>query len=140
MRLGIQILQDYQTANSFEYSQVAEFNKGEAVRIYFQLIDLSKEINRGPRGASYLRYLPSNSATCTVLLHNIDDALVSNKVAAMAVPTQDTSIWYFDILPTDKIGSGNLGITLIDQNVTLKGVLIEGLKAYGTDPGSISFC
>jgi len=138
MRLGATILENFCDYNDFEPGMYHEYNIGSASRVYMQLVDLNKKLCSDVDGTCYLRYIPAPPASMQVTLSNIDSAKSITRTATQ--DTTDPSIWYFDILASDTIGSGNLHLSLTENGVTTKGVVMDAVKGYPVDPGNISFC
>ena len=138
MRLGAVILQNYCNYNDFSLSNQFEYNIGSQSRVYLQLVDLNKPLCKDDQGSCYLRYIPADGATLEITINNIDSSKSVTKYPVQ--DANDPSIWYFDILFTDTIGSGNIHLKLTEGSTVSNGVMIDALKGYPVDPGNISFC
>jgi len=118
------MLVDVSSVNSFNYAEEVEFTEGDAVRVFFQLIDLSKDKALQQYKPSGRRYMAAAGATLSVVLDNIDDAKKVTRSATQPYDTSDPSIWYVDVLATDKVrGTVNLVLTLTEDTVVTRGRL-----------------
>lgn len=108
MLLSARMLNAVANVNTFEYASQAQWNQGDTLNVYFQLVDASLDRNASPSGR---RYMPASGATLSVTLTNIDDDVQITRAATQAFPTSDPSIWYVSVLATDTI-SGTVGLKL----------------------------
>lgn len=138
MRLSAIPLKNYCDVNSWDYTQNFQYNEGSNARMYLQLIDLDREICDCSDGSFYQRYVATAPASLQVEIQNLDETKTIS-LTAMQV-AEDKSLWYVDLLPTYKIGSANIHLTLTEPSGVKKGVVVEGIKVNPTSPGSISFC
>lgn len=113
MLLGVQILKDVQSVNSFEDVPVAEWTAGDTNTVYFQLMDLTQGI----------RYIPATGATLSCVAENLDLNKQITRFAAQPFSADDRSIWSLQFLPSDKLqGTANLRITLTEGSVIHHGI------------------
>lgn len=130
MLLSARLLKDVSNVNSFEYADVAEFTKGDALSVYFQLIDSSVHTTICGYNPSGRRYSPASGATMSVTIENIDDAKKVTRTATQPFAL-DPSIWKVDILATDVIaGTANLRITLTEGAVITRGLVKSAFRIW----------
>lgn len=140
MRLGAMMLADFCSANSFEYSRNIQMNEGNAQKVCIQLVDLNKVACSSGSGSLYLRYMPEAGSTLEIEIQSINDDNTITRIATQD-PT-DPSIWCFDILPTDIIGSENIKLSLTEPSNGLKtGIMNSVIKVNRVNSGSgQSYC
>jgi hypothetical protein len=115
MLLSCRILTQVSDPNAFNYADEFQMTQGDTARIYFQLVDLSQDKALQQFKPVGRRFCPATGATLQVVLDNIDDAIRVTRAATQAFPTADSSIWYVDLLATDKIsGTVNMALTLTE--------------------------
>ena len=137
MRLGGLILKNFCDVNHFEYSGTHYMNEGNATTVYLQLVDLDKKICSDTQGVQYLRYMSDTGSSLQVTVNNIDSGDSIQKIATQNAT--DKSIWSFDLLSTDKIGSANIGLQLTEAGPkTSTGIMIRALNVSPVN--GISFC
>ncbi len=128
MLLSARILRDCANVNSFEYSNSAQFTKGDVVDVYFQLIDASLDTaseNFIPPGR---RYMPAAGATLQIVVENIDDAIKVTRTVSQPF-TNDLSIWKVSFFASDSIsGTANLRLTLVEGAKVTKGLLKNAFR------------
>lgn len=117
MRLGIQPLIDVSDVNKFRYATEIKATTGDALDLFFQLVDLDKD----PQSKSEypgLRHMPAadlETLALTVTFKNIDDAKQFVRVASQPF-NEDPSIWKVSILATDPLtGTVNLKFVLTED-------------------------
>jgi len=133
MKLSARILKDVNGVNSFRRADQAEFTAGDALTVYFQLIDTS--LDRADEGfvPAGRRYVPAAGAALTVVLDHLDDARKITRVATQPY-AQDTSIFAISILATDVLsGTVNLKLDLNEGGVHTYGMLQPALLVSGTN-------
>ncbi len=113
MLLSAFFLNDVANVNSFDYVQQVELFEGDPITVYIQLVDSTKdrtsEFNRKGR-----RYTPSDGASMSVVITNIDDDKTYTKTATQPF-SGDLSIWSFNISASDDVkGTPNLKLTLTE--------------------------
>lgn len=112
------------SVNSFNYVERFEFTEGDTARLYFQLIDASQDRTAQGWKPTGRRYMPAVGATLQVSLDNIDDDKKVTRAAVQAYPTSDPSIWYVNVLATDKVrGTVNLLLQLTESGIVKFGRL-----------------
>lgn len=112
------VLQDVNSANSFEYATEHIIFEGGTSTFYFRFFDPTKQLFKNGFVTDYLRYLPNAASTVTVQFNNIDDAVQFTRAATAAFSSDDRSIWQVPILATDNLrGTISLRITLNDNGV-----------------------
>lgn len=121
MRLNAKPLKNIVDVNHFDYANElyigASDGKSEAGTLYVQLIDLDQ---------NNLRYMPSNGTTLSVLFPALEEE--DEITIVMTQPfLQDTSIWAVSIPDGSFIRSGNMIFTMVENGVTKKFVLKNGL-------------
>jgi hypothetical protein len=117
------------SVNDFEYVDEIEFTEGDAVRVYFQLIDAAKDKPLQQFKPAGRRYVPADGATLKVTLANIDDAKgVTERVAVQPYPG-DASIWYVDVAATDAVrGTVDMVLKLTEGVKVTRGKLPAALN------------
>lgn len=133
MILSARFLDNVGSVNSFTYVQQAQFTEGDAIDIYFQLIDAAKMDTTENWKPAGMRYMPAAGATLSVTVDNIDDAKKITRPATQPFPL-DPSIWKLSILSTDVIkGTQNLKLTLSEGGVQKKGLVKAALRVQSSD-------
>lgn len=105
MLLSARMLKDVATVNSFEYTQTVQATEGDAVDVYFQLIDKSLDLATEGFSPAGRRYMPSQGATLQVTLQSIDQSKTVVRYATQPF-TQDASIFKLSIMATDQLAGG----------------------------------
>lgn len=100
MFLGGRMLKNVQNVNSWEVANEVKLREGNAATVYFQITD--EEQASDLMNGFGLRYMPASGSTMNVTISSINSANVLNKIATQPFP-QDSSIWQFNILSTDKV-------------------------------------
>lgn len=114
MLLGLRILENVQSVNSFAEVPVARHTRGDLATVYFQLVDL----NQGG-----VRYVPLAGAIVKCTIENIDSNKQIKRFASQPFQSDDRSIWAVQFMQTDKIqGTANLRIQLIEGTIVHNGV------------------
>ncbi len=125
MLLSARILNNVSDVNSFEYATECKFTEGDTLYIYFQLIDLNKDLNLKPPGR---RFIPASGATLTATVHNIDASKILVKTATQPYAS-DTSIWRFQVTAADVLrGTYSIKLALTESSVVTRGVIKSGLS------------
>lgn len=127
MRLSSRILKNVDTVNSFHTSEawtvrVAD-GEGEAVSLYYQIIDLDRD---------GLRYMPQAGATAEVTFPSIDDDLTV--VATQPFP-QDPSIWVIQLTADDVPSTGNVRFSLTESGTTRRWVALNSMQSEKINAG-----
>lgn len=128
MLLSARFLNAVANVNSFEYANVAEWVAGNALTLYFQLIDDS--LDRADQGfkPAGRRYMPPDDSTLTVLFGSVDDAKKVTRTATQPF-SNDPSIWAVSILATDPIaGTVPVTLTLTEGAEVKKGFIQAGVR------------
>ncbi len=122
MLLSARILDSVGSVNDFNYVDQAGFTEGDVARVFFQLIDATKDSVLQQFKPAGRRFCPAASATLSVRLDNIDDAKQLTREAVQPYATLDASIWYVDVLATDKVrGTVDLVLTLTEGSKVTRG-------------------
>ena len=123
MKLGVQILNNSATVNSFKVIQNQKINQGESLQLVFQLVD---------KDQGGTRFLPSSAATCLVEIARFPDVIATGanqrqqvdysvrRQAGMLFPSDDRSIWALQLSSNDTANmmSSNIRVTVVDGNNT----------------------
>ena len=115
------------SVNDFDYVDQVQFTEGDAIDVYFQLIDSSKDKVLQQFKPAGRRLMPAAGATLQVTLDNLDDdkKLVRSATQPFAL---DPSIWKLSILATDAVrGTVNLLLQLTESGKITRGRLDAGL-------------
>lgn len=121
MLLSARPLKDVSDVNSFQHDLQLAWTQGDALDVYFQLIDASLDrpdqgFNPGGR-----RFCPADGATLSVVLENLDDEKKITRAATQPFEG-DSSIWKLTINATDKIrGTPHMRLTLTEGAVVTRG-------------------
>lgn len=127
MLLSCRFLNDVQNVNSFEHVNQLECFQGDAVDVYFQLIDASKNKPDAGFVPSGVRYCPAVSAALSCTFENIDNAKKVTRAASQPFPTSDPSIWLVQMLPSDNIAGGTVGFRLqLTEGAVVRRAFIQG--------------
>lgn len=121
MKLSARMLQDVQSVNSFEFTDVLEFGEGDLPAIHFQLIDST--LDKAEKGyfPSGRRYMPAVGATLTATLWSVDASKTITRACTQPF-AQDPSVWRLQLLTGDSIvGFRDLRITLTEGTVVTNG-------------------
>jgi hypothetical protein len=126
MLLSARVLKDVANVNSFEFASSVSWTEGDALYLYFQLVDAGLDTDKDPLGR---RYMPPATSTLTVVLENIDDARKLTRTATQPFP-EDASIWRVQILATDKIrGTPQMRLTLVEPGPkTTYGLMKDAIR------------
>ena len=135
MQLAFRFLKQVHDENSFIETTSYTISQGNAGDLYFRLVDLDQKCQM----ESPLRYLPSLSASMEVQFTHIDSTKSISRVATMAFPDDDRSIWKVPVLSTDHFQANSLTVILTDGGVT-RTLLADGeLRSSRNDNGRY-FC
>lgn len=119
MRVSAIPLIDVQGVNDFVYATEVKFSYGDATDVYFQIVDLEKNLQQHGYNPAGLRYIPEATATIRVTIKNIDSAKEIVRYASKPF-AQDSSIWKFSIMATDGVvGTISINILLTEATRTL---------------------
>lgn len=129
MFLGVQMLKNVQSVNSFEQSAQVRLRQGNPSTIYFQLVDLEQVNKYGEP----LRYVPANGATCTATISSINQAYVITRACSQPY-SQDGSIWAMTILASDTVVTGNFQITLSEGSTVRTAYCQMGVVVQSISP------
>jgi len=132
MKLAFVFLESVYNVNAYDVVPQFEHVNGSGQDMYIQIVSISSS---GCANACDTdcptRYMPSSAATLVANFDNLDSCLVVQRVAVMAFPADDRSIWKITIMPNDVI-QGNMTLTLTD-GTSIQTLLPEGrLVASGT--------
>lgn len=130
MLLSARFLNDCQNVNSWEPAVQLSWTEGDALDIYFQLVDIS--LDRSDQGFSPpgRRYVPNSGATVSVTIDNIDNAKKVVRLASQPFP-QDGSVWKLSILATDLVkGTPQMRLALTEGTKVTRGVVKCSLKIH----------
>jgi hypothetical protein len=126
--LSCRFLTDVGSVNSYDSVSQFKMGEGEAVTVYLQLIDASKDRADQGFNPAGRRFVPASGATLQVILNNVDTAKTITKNATLAYSGLDHSIWRFDIASTDKVvGTVNLTLSLTESAKITKGIVLAGI-------------
>lgn len=131
MKLGLILLKNVNSVNSFDEVDQLDVTSGNAFTLYFRLVDEDQ-----PLANSALRYIPASGASVSVLIKNIDEAQNISRVASNPFP-EDKSIFSMPILSTDNIGSSTIDIKLTEGSNVSKASLKQALAVDSDDD---SYC
>lgn len=115
MKLALVALKNYNNINSFQEVSEISLQQGNPTTLFFRLVDLDRSEND-----KHFRYIPSSSSTMAVSLNNLDSNKIVTKIASMAAPLDDRSVWSIPILNSDTFSKNSLEATLIDSGITYK--------------------
>jgi hypothetical protein len=116
MALAIELLVNVSNVNSFQSATEISFSEGEAIDVYFRLVDTSRK--ESSYDTSFLRYIPQGTTTNTlkVDVQNLDDAKKISRYCTQPYAT-DTSIWKLALTAADAlIGTVSLKLTLTETS------------------------
>jgi len=131
MFLGGRMLKNVQNVNSWEVANEVKLREGNAATVYFQITD--EEQASDLMNGFGLRYMPASGSTMNVTISSINSANVLNKIATQPFP-QDSSIWQFNILSTDKVAQGNLMFSLTENGIIKTGVIAKAVILQSLNP------
>lgn len=131
MFLGGRMLKNVQNVNSWEVANEVKLREGNAATVYFQITD--EEQASDLMNGFGLRYMPASGSTMSVTISSINSANVLNKIATQPFP-QDSSIWQFNILSTDKVSQGNLMFSLTENGIIKTGVIAKAVVLQSLNP------
>jgi hypothetical protein len=138
MRLVYKFLDHIRDVNDFAVLDTLTLVRGNPETVYFQLIN-----KRSTDNSSYsdIRYMPDSTAQITITFDHIDSNAVITRVATMAYPSDDRSIWKVDILSTDKIAANGMKVSLSEVSGTKTRAIIAASVLVIEDSGSNrSYC
>ena len=106
MRLSIVPIVNFASINQFQYTPNWKVRQGDAVTLYFQLIDLDQQPyqNSNTYSIQGLRYIPVGSSSVVLTFPSPNADLL--KTASQN--GSDGSIWTVPILSSDVIYTGNV--------------------------------
>lgn len=120
-----------QVADVNNYAEVLKvlMTEGDTVDVYLQLRDVS--VN--PASAGFhppgRRYVPAAGATLQITVDSIDNARKIVKFGSQPF-TNDSSVWKFTLLPTDKVvGTHPIKLVLTEGGKVTYGVLNNAVLA-----------
>jgi hypothetical protein len=122
MLLSARMLNAVASVNIYEAVDNVQYNLGDTVRVYFQLTDASLDLASHGFSPAGRRYVPLTGATLQVVLLSIDDGKTVTRFATNAFPSDDRSMWYVDMIPSDTI-AGTVELVL---NLNESGKLTTG--------------
>ena len=129
MLLSARLLNAVSSVNHFEIADAALFSEGDALTLYFQLVDASLDSAAKGFSPSGRRYVPEAGATLSVTLTNIDDAKQIVRSATLAFPADDRSIWKISILSSDGIsGTSDMILRLTEGSKVTTGRVQAALR------------
>lgn len=130
MVLSSKILKNVDSLNAWQYADSWSVGRdgdlGEPATLYFQIVDLDRD---------GIRFMPSDLAGMQVIFPALNDALVLTKVAEMAFPNDDRSIWKVELLATDLPQGGVVRFELTDGGVTRRWSVQGALKINKVNAG-----
>lgn len=136
MKIGYCFLENVKDVNSYDNVSELELIRGNAGKIYFQLVDANSPT---PDCEDlYRRYIPASGVTVVAFFDHIADSKQITRVASQPFP-EDSSIWSVDILTTDKLALNSLEVTVTEGATVTKAVRLCELRIRSTDEGQF-FC
>lgn len=132
MKLGYCFLDNVKDVNSYETASELELVRGNAGKLYFQLVDANAPLSDDCD--VYLRYLPDAGATVTAVFDHLADSKKIERTATQPF-ANDPSIWVVDILATDQIALNSLEVTLTEGTTVTKAVRLCELRVRDTGDG-----
>ena len=122
MRLNVTPLDDVEDVNDFRYATEVKSTAGDAVELYFQLSDATKNLAQGGFNPSGLRYIPVIGSTLQVIVQNINNRKQFNRWATQPF-ANDPSVWKLPILATDPVsGTVSFKFVLTEPNGAAGGI------------------
>jgi hypothetical protein len=138
MKLQVTVLDDVVGVNDFHYVTEVESTVGDAVELFFQLSDATKNLSQYGFNPSGLRYVPLTGSTLQCVFLNINTRKQFARFATQPYP-QDPSIWKVPVLATDPVsGTVSMKFTLTEPNGVAGGItrtcfLNANFLSSGTD-------
>lgn len=119
MRLALIALKNVSDVNNFDEVVTLHLQQGNPGRLYLRLVDQDRPIDCSDESRGYLRHIPNITNTSLQLtFQNIDSNATTVKVATQPFgPNDDRSVFYVDILATDKISFNNINALLTENGV-----------------------
>lgn len=122
MKLSALPLLDVNSVNSYETRGPVTWTQGDALYVYFRLLDSNLDRPEQGFSPSGRRYCPAASSTLSVQINSIDSTKTYTKTASQPYSVLDASIWRIQISATDLIvGSPDLLLTLTEGAVVTRG-------------------
>ena len=117
MRLSAKPIVNYANINNMDFGNQWIIRAGDPNRLYFQLVDLDKVDNSACKIPQ--RYIPIATTPPVVMqvtFPSLDDA--TQIVATAVQSTQDNSVFYVDLSPSQIPGSGAVQFALTVDGAT----------------------
>lgn len=129
MRLGIRLLDDMLSVNSFRVAEEFYHINGNSQTMYFQLVSITDACAE----PVYNRYIPDDLAELSIKFLHIDSNKEIIRVATMAFPLDDRSIWKVDIAAGDSLAPDSVVATLTEGGVAQKLIFVGTFRTVATD-------
>jgi len=137
MKLAYKFLDHIKDHNDFAVLDTLTLIQGNAETVYFQLINKRSVDGSFPD----MRYIPDSTAQMTVTFDHIDSNAKISRVATMAYPSDDRSIWKVDILSTDRISNNSMKVSLSENSgLKIRSVLPASTLAIEDSGSNRGFC
>lgn len=137
MLLSARPLINVSGVNDFEISDTVSFTQGDALYVYFQLIDQNKDRTIQGFKPSGRRYVPASGSTLSVVIPSVDSTRIITKTATNPY-SSDTSIWRIQITASDAlVGTYSLKLTLTEGATVTYGTVNNMLSV---SPQNSSYC
>lgn len=128
MKRMFRLLENVSGYNNFYEVATFEHVNGNEQDLYIRLVSKNSD---GLGDLATLRWIPSDTATMSVVFESIDADKQITRAATMAFPNDDRSIWKVTLLANESI-NGAMKVVLTDNGKT-ETLLLDGrLKASGT--------
>ena len=128
MRLGIRLLDDVTSYNSYRVVDELSLIKGNSGYLYFQVISIIEGCDEGE-----LRYIPTDTAEINIKFLHIDSNKEITRAAEKAFPNEDRSIWRVEIQSGDEIAPDSIYATMTDGGTTQRLIFTSTLRTTVTD-------
>jgi hypothetical protein len=137
MKIVYRLLEQVLNVNSFYDVDRYEVIQGNQETVYFRL-KVQKETTQDNK-LQDMRYIPAAGSTVEVTLRHIDTNKTVTRIATMAFPSDDRSVWKFDILATDRFAFDSMEVKLTENGVT-KRVVGNSFLVSTPASGSDNYC
>ena len=122
MKLNVTVLDDVVGVNDFHYATEVRSTAGDAIELFFQLSDATKNLPQFGYNPGGLRYIPPVGSTLQCVFLNINTRKQFSRFATQPF-AQDLSIWKIPLLATDPVsGTVNMRFTLTEPSGPAGGI------------------
>ena len=129
MLLSARMLEGVADANNFNYAEAAKMTEGDTLTVYFQLVDMAKDLATAGFVPAGRRYIPATGSTLSVTFDNIDNARKVTRAATQPYPA-DPSIWSVQVLASDRIlGTVNMRLVLTQGGIVTQGIVLAAVQS-----------